>query len=333
MKAVILVGGFGTRLRPLTLTTPKQMLPVVDRTMLEHVVGRLGSFGVTEAVLALGYKDDVFVEAYPDGVCAGVQMHYATEPEPLDTAGAIRFAATHAGIDDTFLVVNGDIITDLDVTQLWQKHRELGAEATIALTHVDDPSKYGVVSTDEDGRVLGFVEKPKRDEAPSNWINAGTYVFEPSVLDRIEPERRVSIERETFPAIVNDGGLWALPTDDYWIDAGVPATYLQVNWDLCFGAGNASYEPIDGGARIDAGAHVEESIVMAGAQIDAGAHVCRSVVLPDAKISSQAVVERSIIGPKSIVGSGASVQNLSVVGSGVTVDEGTHLDGRKLPEE
>ena len=231
MKAVVLVGGFGTRLRPLTLTAPKQMLPVVDRTMLEHVVGGLARHGVDEVVLSLGYKEDVFRDAFPDGECAGVALRYAVEPEPLDTAGAVRFAADAAGIDETFIVVNGDVFTDLDVRQVWNRHHEVGAEATIALTPVDDPSRYGVVPTDPDGKVTGFVEKPPRDEAPTNWINAGTYVLEPSVLGRIETGRRVSIERETFPAIVADGGLWAVQSDAYWVDAGTPETYLQIQLD------------------------------------------------------------------------------------------------------
>ena len=160
MKAIVLVGGFGTRLRPLTLTTPKQMLPVVDTTMLEHVIGGLGAHGVDEVVLSLGYKEDVFREAYPDGECAGVALTYAVEPEPLDTAGAVRFAAEWAGINETFIVVNGDVFTDLDVSEVWNRHHEVGAEGTIALTPVDDPSRYGVVPTDPDGKVLGFVEKP-----------------------------------------------------------------------------------------------------------------------------------------------------------------------------
>ena len=185
MKAVVLVGGEGTRLRPLTLTTPKQMLPVVGVPMLERVLGHLARHGVDEAVLSLGYLPDAFLEAYPDGRAAGVSLAYAVEPEPLDTAGAIRFAATSAGVDDTFVVVNGDVLTDLDLTGLVAFHRRAGAQGTIALHPVADPSAFGVVPTDADGRVTAFVEKPPRGEAPTNQINAGTYVLEPSVLKRI----------------------------------------------------------------------------------------------------------------------------------------------------
>ncbi|HIL46453.1 MAG TPA: nucleotidyltransferase family protein, partial [Acidimicrobiia bacterium] len=177
MQALVLVGGFGTRLRPLTLNTPKQMLPIVGKPMIEHVVEHLAAHGVTEVVLSLGFAPEAFQEAYPDGVCAGLPLHYAIEPEPLDTAGAVRFAALDAGIDDTFLVLNGDVLTGLDVSALVERHQGFSAQATLHLTPVDDPSRYGVVSTDADGRVLGFVEKPAPGTAPTNWINAGTYVF------------------------------------------------------------------------------------------------------------------------------------------------------------
>ena len=235
MKAVVLVGGEGTRLRPLTLSTPKQMLPIVGVPMIERVLAHLGSHGVDEAILSLGYLPDAFKEAYPDGQAAGIRLTYAVEPEPLDTAGALRFAATYGGIDDTFVVVNGDVLTDLDLGSLIAFHRQSGAEGTIALHPVPDPSAFGVVPTDDDGRVTAFVEKPPRDEAPTNEINAGTYVLEASVLDRISPSGRVSIERETFPAMVRSGVLFARADDGYWLDTGTPAAYLQANRDLVSG--------------------------------------------------------------------------------------------------
>src|SRR5690606_16283383 len=159
VKAVVLVGGFGTRLRPLTLNTPKQMLPVANRLMIERVVEHLGQHGVTTAILALGYRPEPFIDAYPDARCAGVDLHYAVEPQPLARAGALRFAATAGGIDERFLVVNGDVLTDLDVTALVAFHDSAGAEGTIALHRVTDPSAYGVVPTDPDGRVQAFIEK------------------------------------------------------------------------------------------------------------------------------------------------------------------------------
>ncbi|MEO2125854.1 MAG: NDP-sugar synthase, partial [Acidimicrobiales bacterium] len=235
MQALVLVGGFGTRLRPLTLNTPKQMLPIVGKPMIEHVVEHLAAHGVTEVVLSLGFAPEAFQEAYPDGVCAGLPLHYAIEPEPLDTAGAVRFAALDAGIDDTFLVLNGDVLTGLDVSALVERHQGFSAQATLHLTPVDDPSRYGVVSTDADGRVLGFVEKPAPGTAPTNWINAGTYVFEPTVLDHIAAGRRVSVEREVFPAMAQAGSLFAWESDDYWVDTGTPETYLQAQLDFLDG--------------------------------------------------------------------------------------------------
>lgn len=332
MKAVVLVGGFGTRLRPLTLTTPKQMLPVIDRPMLEHVIGGLGRHGVDEVTLSLGYKDDIFRAAYPDAECAGVAMRYAVEPEPLDTAGAVKFAAEAAGIDETFIVVNGDVFTDLDVSAVWARHHEVGAEGTIALTPVDDPSRYGVVPTEPDGRVLGFVEKPPRDEAPTNWINAGTYVLEPTVLGRIASGRKVSIERETFPSMVEDGGLWAVQSDAYWVDAGTPLTYLQIQLDLLDGVRGEPTGGISPSATIADGATVERSVIMAGASVASGAVVRNAVICAGAAVRSDALVEQSVIGPDATVGDRAKVVGMSMVGDGAVVGAGVTLDGARLPE-
>ncbi len=332
MKAVVLVGGFGTRMRPLTLSTPKQMLPVVDRSMLEHVVGALARHGVDEVVLSLGYKEDIFRAAYSDALCAGVKLRYAVEPEPLDTAGAVRFAARAAGLDETFIVVNGDVFTDLDVGALWRHHHGVGAEGTIALTPVDDPSRYGVVPTDDGGRVLGFIEKPPRDEAPTNWINAGTYVFEPSVLDRIDDDRRVSIERETFPAMVTDRSLWAVQSDAYWVDAGTPRTYLQVQLDLIDGLRGVPVAGVSAGAAVSDDAVVDHSIVMDGAFVEAGAIVRDSAVLPGATVSAGAFVEASVIGPRAVVGANARVTEMSVIGDDTVVEDGSVVTASKIPE-
>jgi mannose-1-phosphate guanylyltransferase len=332
VRAVVLVGGFGTRLRPLTWHTPKQMLPVVDRPMLERVLAGLARHGVDDVVLSLGFRPTAFTDAYPEGVCAGVTLHYAEEPEPLDTAGAVRYAALDAGIDDTFLVVNGDVLTDLDVTALIAHHRARGAEGTIALTPVDDPSRYGVVPIDADHRVEAFIEKPARDEAPSHWINAGTYVLEPSVLGRIAPERKVSIERETFPAMVGDGTLFALQEECYWVDAGTPATYLQCQLDLIDGT-RAAERSVDASARVAPDAVVGHSVVMAGAVVEPGAQVRGSVVLPGAQVLAGARVLGSIIGPRSVVSEGAELGGLSVIGDNVTVPSGVKLASARLPED
>ncbi len=338
MRAVVLVGGFGTRLRPLTLSVPKQMLPVGQVTMLEQVVARLGRAGVTEVVLSLGYRPDVFLEAFPDGRCAGVPLVYAEEPEPLDTAGAIAFAARFAGIDDTFLALNGDVITDLDLAELWQTHLRHGGEATIALTPVEDPSRYGVVPTDDDGRVLDFVEKPDPGTAPSNWINAGTYVLEPSVLDRIPEGQRLSIERVVFPALVADGTIYAMKSDAYWLDAGTISTYLSANLDLLEGAahnGSSHSGPkllaVADDAVIDLAATVSASVVGAGVRIGADSRVSSSVIIAGAVIGSNVTIEGSVIGGRAIVESGAVITNSSVVGFDQIVGAGDQLDGMFVP--
>jgi mannose-1-phosphate guanylyltransferase len=301
--------------------------------MIERVVAQLAAGGVTDAVLALGYRPDAFIEAYPDDTCAGVTLHYAVESEPLDTAGAVRFAALDGGIEHTFLVVNGDVLTDLDVAQLWAFHQQTGAEGTIALTPVDDPSRYGVVPIDGDGRVEAFVEKPPPGEAPTNWINAGTYVLEPSVLDRIPAGAKVSIERQTFPDMVADRSLFALHSDAYWVDAGTPATYLQVQLDLIDGVRGVAEAAVDRGATVAADADVSHSVVMAGVEVGSGAVVRDSVLLPGARVDGGAVVEGSIVGARAVVEGRAEVRRLSVVGQDMTVEAGTVLDGAKIPED
>ncbi len=360
MRAVVLVGGEGTRLRPLTLTAPKQMLPIVEQAMIERVIGHLADHGIDDAVLSLGYRPDAFINAYPNGTIAGVRLTYAVEPTPLDTAGAIRFAALHAGIDDTFVVVNGDVLTDSDITALLDFHRASAAEGTVSLTPVDDPSAFGVVPTDGAGKVEAFIEKPPRDEAPTNYINAGTYVFETSVLDRIAADRRVSIERETFPSLVEAGTLYALGSEAYWLDTGTPDAYLRAHRDLLLGrrasppAPAAVPDPDLGpgtwrigqvdvrttavarslfgtGASVASGAEVEESVVGAGAVVEEGATITGSVLLPGARVASKATVEGSIIGPGAIIGQRCVIHPLSVVGAGAVTASGTVIDGQRVP--
>ncbi|HEX2564216.1 MAG TPA: NDP-sugar synthase [Acidimicrobiales bacterium] len=332
MRAVVLVGGFGTRLRPLTHHRPKQMLPIVNRPMIEHVVGHLVVHGVDDVVLSLGYQPDGFRDAYPSGRCAGASLHYAIEPEPLDTAGAIRFAALDAAIDERFVVVNGDVLTDLDVTAFVAFHVARAAEATISLHRVDDPSRYGVVLTDAQGRVSAFVEKPPRGQAASDLINAGTYVLEPSVIDRIPPGRRVSIERETFPAMAADGSLYARADGCYWIDTGTPCEYIQAQLDLVDGVRGAAIDGVHPDARIAADAAVEHSVVGAGAVVSGGARVEHSVLLPRVRVCSAAVVDGSVVGEGAIVAEGAHVLCGSVVGDGEVVGRGAHLAGERVPE-
>jgi mannose-1-phosphate guanylyltransferase len=357
VKAVVLVGGEGTRLRPLTLTTPKQMLPIVGQPMIERVLGHLGAHGIDEAVLSLGYLPGAFIEAYPGGVAAGVRLSYAVEPEPLDTAGAVRFAAEHAGVDSTFVVVNGDVLTDTDLSALVAFHRDRGAEGTISLHPVADPSAFGVVPTDDAGQVTAFVEKPPRDEAPTNLINAGTYVLEPAFLSRVPGGRRVSIERETFPAMVHDGCLFALADDAYWLDTGTPAAYLAANRDLAEGRRGEPPAPgarrmegalwvigepavegevsgacvIGDGAHVAEGAVVDRSVIGPGCVVEAGATVSESVLMAGARVAACSTVSGSVLGPGSTVGERCMIRPVSVLGAGAVVASSTTLNGERVP--
>lgn len=330
MKAVVLVGGFGTRLRPLTLGTPKQMLPIAGRTMIEWVVGRLAGHGIDEVILSLGYRPDAFVSAFPDQRIAGMPFRCAVEPEPRGTAGAVRFAADEVGLDDTFLVLNGDVLTDLDLGLLVDFHRHVGAEATIALQPVADPSRFGVVPTDDSGRVLEFIEKPESGAAPTNHINAGTYVLEPSVLDRIPTGREVSIERETFPAMAEARTLYAMAVDTYWLDTGTPAQYLEANLDFLTGRREApGLVPVQG--ELSSSASVQDSYVGSGTAVSPRAIIRRSVVMEDCVIGAGAVVENSILADGVVIGAEARLRNGCVIGRNEAVAPGVVLDGAHQP--
>jgi mannose-1-phosphate guanylyltransferase len=365
---VVLVGGAGTRLRPLTLNAPKQMLPIVEVPMIERVLAYLEPHGVDEVVLSLGYLPDAFTALFPDGRAGDVRLTYAIEPEPLDTAGAVGFAARFAGITERFLVVNGDILTDLDVSAMVAFHDRRGAQATISLAEVADPSAFGLVPIDGDGRVVAFVEKPAPGAVPPTasqatrhgyLINAGTYVLEPSVLDHIPEGRRVSIEREVFPALARAESVYGFPSPDYWTDTGTPLQYLEAQLVLVSGrrpgppAPGARIWPsglwtlgdadlghdvrgpavIGDGAEVAAGAGVEGSVIGARARVEAGAQVVDSVLLPDAVVGEGAVVHRSILGRGARVGENAKVTGVSVLGDGYEVAPGYRLDGVRLPRD
>ena len=360
MRAIVLVGGAGTRLRPLTLGIPKQVLPVAEVPMICRVLAHLEEHGVSEAILSLGYLSRAFTDLFPDGRFNGVRLDYAVEPVPLDTGGAIAFAARQAGVSDTFLVVNGDVLTDLDLTAMVEHHHDRAAQATLALTEVSDPSSFGLVRTAGDGCVQAFLEKPSRHESDRAQVNAGAYVFEPKVLDRIPDGRRVSVEREVFPGLAAEGGLYGFPFGGYWTDTGTPAQYLQAQLDLVAGRrpgppapgacqiaegvwalgepeveAAADVKPpvlLGAGARVEAGATVATSVVGAGATVRAGARVEESVLLTGAVVEPGARVHRSVLGPGASVGEGASVSEITVVGAGVVVEGGSRLAGARLPE-
>jgi mannose-1-phosphate guanylyltransferase len=356
MRAVILVGGEGTRLRPLTYAVPKQMLPIAEVPLIERVLTHLVAHGINDVVLSLGYRPDAFIDAFPDGRCAGASLAYAVEDEPLDTAGAIRYAATIAGVDDTFLVFNGDVLSDLDITALVAFHRDRGGEATIALTPVEDPSAFGVVPTAPDGRVLAFIEKPAPGTAPTNLINAGAYVLEPSVLGRIAPAGRVNVERVTFPALVDAEALFALASEGYWVDVGTPERYLGATADLLTGRrpgppapgarplddgswaigaprndGTATASLLSDGSAIAPGAAVGTSVVGRGVTVGEGATVERSVLLEGACVEKGAEVHDTIVGPRAVVGKGAVLRAVSVIGAGAHVPAGSFHEGARLP--
>jgi len=357
VKVVVLVGGVGTRLRPLTLTVPKQVLPIVEVPMIERVLAYLEPHGIDEAVLSLGYLHGAFEALFPDGRAGGVRLTYAVEPEPLDTAGAVGFAARAAGIDERFLVVNGDILTDLDVTAMVAFHERRGARATISLARVPDPSAFGLVPIDERGQVAAFVEKPAPGAAGPSLVNAGTYLLEASVLHHIPEGRRVSIEREVFPILAAAGSLYGFESPDYWTDTGTPRQYLEAQLDLVSGRRPGPPAP---GARVGAngvwilgdadvagglqgpavigaracvavGASVEGSVIGAGSKVHPGARVHDSVLLPGAVVGAGSVVSRSILGRGARVGDGAEVACVSVLGDGYEVEPGAHLDGARLP--
>ncbi|HEX2047734.1 MAG TPA: NDP-sugar synthase [Acidimicrobiales bacterium] len=358
MRAVVLVGGAGTRLRPLTLTVPKQVLPIVGVPMIERVLAYLEPHGVDQVVLSLGYLHEAFTDLFPEGRAGNVRLTYAVEPEPLDTAGAVRFAARAAGIDERFLVVNGDILTDLDVSAMVDFHVQRGAEGTISLAKVSDPSAFGLVPIDREGKVVAFVEKPAPGAVGPSLVNAGTYVLEPAVLDHIPEGRRVSIEREVFPALAAAGSLYGFDSPDYWTDTGKPFEYLEANLDLVYGrrvgppapgaraghhgvwtvgeadVGDGVQGPavVGAGASVAAGAVVAGSVVGARSRIASGARVVESVLLPEVVVGDRAVVDRSILGPGVRVGEGAEVSGLSVLGADYQVEPGARLHGARLPD-
>jgi NDP-sugar pyrophosphorylase family protein len=327
VRAVVLVGGEGTRLRPLTYTTPKPLLPIANQAFLERQLSWLARHDVDEVVLSLGYLPDAFVEHFPDGVFEGVKLRYAVEDEPLGTAGAIRYAADQAGIDERFVVCNGDVLTDLDLTELVAFHDARGAEATIDLAQVPDPSAFGVVPTYPDGEVKAFVEKPPKGAAPTKWINAGTYVLESSVLERVPAGLTVSIERETFPRMLDQRGrLYALQTDAYWIDIGTADKYLQAHADVLDGRAGRPPAPgaeersagvwVQGDVTVDDGARLEPPVLLgAGACIAAGARVAGSVIGPAVCVDARASVVRSVVHETARVGEGARVVD-SIIGAG-----------------
>lgn len=272
--------------------------------------------GINEVILLTSYLAETFEASVRHGRERGMRVEVTHEETPLGTAGALKNAQDFIG-SDTFFAFNGDVLTDMDLTAMLEFHRTRSAEATIVLTPVEDPSAYGVVPTDDTGRVQGFIEKPPRGEAPTNLINAGVYIMEPSILDRIPAGVEYSAERALFPGLVAEGAaLFATGTDAYWMDIGTPEKYLQANLDALSGAfrTDAVAAPGPGAvvadgsvARAD-GCTLSDVCVGAGAAIDAGATVERSVLLPGVRVGRDARIVDSILGEGCVVGAGITVQ-------------------------
>jgi mannose-1-phosphate guanylyltransferase len=363
MQALILAGGEGTRLRPLTLTMPKPAIQLVDRPLLRYMIDWLGHHDVDEVVVASGFGADVLRSALGEDRGDGPGVAYIDESEPLGTGGPLRLAADRGALRERFLVLNGDVLTDVDLGQLMRAHEESGAVATLALYPVDDPSAYGLVrresgprdsnrpATAATGEVLEFVEKPDPGEIDTNEISAGAYVMERRVIDLIPPGRMVSIEREVFPRLVGEG-LYGHRLDGYWMDIGTPERYLQASWDILEGrvrtdAGArlnragllveedggvdpaATVQPpvlVEAGATASAEASIGPRAVIArGSQLGKGAVVSGSVVLARSHIASEATVSDSIIAPDARIGEGARIGPGAVIGEGAQVDAGAAL--------
>ena len=331
MKAVVLVGGEGTRLRPLTETSPKPLLPLMDRPSLDHVLDHLAQHGVHEVVLSSSYLESTF-HAFIESRHGDPTITWITETEPLGTGGAIVNALPFLD-HHPFFALNGDILTDLDLTAMFAFHRDRGAAATIALTHVEDARPFGLVPTEPDGRVIEFREKPT--ELVPGDINAGTYVLETAYLHGWRAGENVSIERQVFPSLIAEGHpLFGFLSDAYWLDLGTPEKYLQAHFDIL--EGRVRSEPpyaaplVSPTASVDLRAHLGRWVVIGDdAIVGPEAEVDDAVLHAGAVVEDGARVVGSILGPDVRVGAGAVVTG-STLGEGATVAPGATLEGEKV---
>ncbi len=321
MQAVVLVGGEGTRLRPLTLETPKPMVPIMNVPFLERTLIRLRDAGITDVILPAGYLPEAITAHFGDGGRLGMSVRYVIERSPLGTAGALKNVAEY--INGPFFVLNGDVLTSLDLRAMMQVHERKRGMGVLHLIRVADPSAFGCVVHDSDGRVTAFVEKPKREDAPTNEINAGTYLLDPAVLDLIPAGRMVSIERETFPLIVaGPRPLYAFTTSDYWVDIGNPDAYLRAHRHIFDGSmplGIGAGVEGPGAGSVSAGSCVAPVFIGSGVSIASSAKVGPYAVLGDGcSIGADATVSDSLLWEDVTVGAGASIEG-AIVASGAHI--------------
>jgi mannose-1-phosphate guanylyltransferase len=349
MKAIILAGGLGTRLRPLTYNTPKSLVPVLNRPFLEYVLRRLKEHGVDEVILAMSHLASPIEACFGDGSRLGLKISYILEKSALGTAGAVKNVAEL--VSDSFFVLNGDIFSDLDFSAMLAFHHKNKARATIALTPVDNPTHYGLIEMDRRSRVTRFLEKPRPEEVTTNMINAGTYVLEPGVLDMIPRSQEYSFERQLFPSMLAGGdAVYAFPSSGYWIDIGNPEKYSQLNFDLLSGKGgqygfNHGDEIIIGrGSRIHPTAILKGPLLV-GDNCTFGKEVVitgPSVIGQDCRIEDAATIYASVIWQRVTIGNGCrfissiaasgcqlqagSEANRAVLGDNVTISGGYKLE-------
>ncbi len=349
MQAVILVGGEGTRLRPLTSLRPKPVVTLVDRPFIVHMLDWLIAHGVDDVIMSCGFLPDQIEAELGDGSQLGITLRFVTEPEPRGTAGALKYAEEF--LAERFLMLNGDVLTDIDLGAQMAQHERTGATGTLALVPVADPSAYGLVRLNEDASVKGFLEKPRPEEIDTNLISAGAYVLERSVLDLIEADRNVSIEREIWPALVG-AGLYGFAADHaYWMDIGTPDRYLRGTFDILEGRVRTAVldklgdthiyidetatvaGTVAAPALVEARAHIAEdafvgslAVIGPDVSVGTGATVERAIVLAGAQIGEHAQIRDCVIAPGAVIGARCIVTGETIVGDGVQIGADNHLD-------
>jgi mannose-1-phosphate guanylyltransferase len=346
LQAVILVGGEGTRLRPLTALRPKPIITLADRPFLVHMLEWLRGHGVDDVILSCGFLPTQIEDLLGDGSDLGISLRYAVEPEPRGTAGALKFCEDL--LDERFLMLNGDVLTDVDISAQIAQHESSDAAGTLGLVPVDDPSAYGLVLLNDDNSVKGFLEKPGPDQLggiDEYLISAGIYVLERAITDLIEPDVKVSIERVIWPQLVEQGSLFGFAAhDSYWMDIGTPGRYLQGTFDILDGTVHTDVrvtpssavvtEPslVGDGVVIEAGAQVGPyAVIGPGATIAAGSTVTRAVVLDEARIGSGCTIENAVVAERAVLEQDVSLGDEAIVGEGATVGAGHRIaDGAKI---